>query len=234
MLNTGDEQWLRERYPGLVSDAKGVTGNIKFKATYNSEIGRFLILGDGIMDGVGGLALSGEFTIRIEERTSKIISSLPAVYVENVNAIPDRHFGQADKSACLCSPLEECDFLLPEFQFRVFLEHLVIPFLYGQIFYSQTQRWPWPEYAHGSAGLLEAYSHIADGAKTEECLRRLVQDKNVWPRIAAALRQKPYIKGHTPCFCPQMDQIRRCHPIALRGVQRLQDDIRALRLPIPS
>lgn len=233
MLNTGDEQWLRERHPGLDSDAMGVSGNIKFKATYNSEIGRFLILGDGIIDGVGGLALSGEFTIRIEERTTKIISSLPAVYVEDIDTIPDRHFDQADKSACLCSPLEESDFLLPEFQFRVFLEHLVIPFLYGQIFYCQTQRWPWPEYAHGSAGLLEAYSHIAGRTKTDECLRRLVQDKNVWPMIAAALRQKPYVKGHTLCFCPQMDQIRRCHPNALRGARQLQHDIRAMAIQIP-
>jgi hypothetical protein len=49
-------------------------------------------------------------------------------------------------------PLEEDDFLDPEFQFRLFLERLVIPFLYGQAFYSANGRWPWIEYDNGELG----------------------------------------------------------------------------------
>jgi hypothetical protein len=228
-----DEQWLSETYPGLLPNAKGVAGTVEVNATYNSRSNRFLILAGGVANTVGGLALSGEFRIRIEERSDKVISALPALYVEEIEVIADRHFSGIDKSACLCSPLEEHEFLEPELQFRLFLEELVIPFLYGQIFYSLEKRWPWPEYAHGAAGLLEAYSAVADPAKARECLRQLTQDKNAWPRIRAALKQKPYVKGHTPCFCPKMDQIRRCHLDALRGALQLQRDVRVLAIPIP-
>jgi hypothetical protein len=233
MVRKEDEQWLSDTYPRLLPNEKGVAGIAEVKATYNSNGNRFLILTGGIPDTIGGLALSGEFRIRIEERSNKVISALPALYVEEIEAIANRHFSGLDKSACLCSPLEENEFLEPELQFRAFLEELVIPFLYGQIFYSLEKHWPWPEYAHGATGLLEAYSTLVDPAKGSECLRRLAQDKAAWPRIKVALQQKPYVKGHTSCFCPKMDQIRRCHPGALRGALRLQQDVRALGIPIP-
>ena len=138
-LTEENEQWLRSVYPCLAPTATGVAGVLKFRATYNSQERRFLILGDDVTDTVGGLALSGEFRIRIEERSDKTISALPALYVDDVDCTADRHFGQKDKSACLCSPLEEDEFLQPEFRFKDFLERLVIPFLYGQIFYSDNR-----------------------------------------------------------------------------------------------
>jgi hypothetical protein len=233
MLTQEDEQWLRAVYPGLAPTANGVAGVLKFRATYNSQEGRFLILRDDISDTVGGLALSGEFRIRIEERTDQTISALPALHVEDVDSTADRHFGQKDKSACLCSPFEEEEFLCPEFRFGDFLEQLVIPFLYGQVFYSGHHRWPWLEYAHGATGLLQSYSEAADQSKAADCLQRLAQYRDVWPRIRAALHQKPYVKGHTPCFCERRDLIRRCHPSAFQGALRLQRDVRDLAIPIP-
>jgi hypothetical protein len=233
MLTEGSEQWLREAHPELVQNGNGVAGSLDFRATYNGETHRFLILSEGVVDAVGGLALSGKFRIRVEERSDKAISALPAVHVEEVEATADRHFGQKDKSACLCSPFEEDEFLQPEFQFRAFLEQLVIPFLYGQIFYSENLHWPWQEYEHGATGLLQAYSEIGNQAKAADCLRRLAQYPDVWPRIREALLQKPYVKGHTPCFCSKKDQIRRCHPSALRGALRLQQDVRALAMRVP-
>jgi hypothetical protein len=224
---------LRAEYPGLALTATGIAGVLKFRATYNSQDGRFLILGDDVTDTVGGLALSGEFKIRIEERSDKSISALPALHVEDVDPTAERHFGQKDKSACLCSPFEEDEFLQPEFRFRDFLERLVIPFLYGQVFYSDNGRWPWPEYAHGATGLLQSYSEMADQSKAADCLQMLAQYRDIWPSIRAALQQRPYVKGHTPCFCASRDLIRRCHPSALRGALRLQQDVRALALPIP-
>jgi len=231
MLKNEDEQWLRKSYPGLIPSAEGVAGNIEFKATYDSQTNLFVILQDGVTDVTDGLALSGEFRIHIEERKDKTFSSLPAVYVEELEATDKRHFGQKDKSACLCSPFAEDEFLRPEFQFKTFLEQLVIPFLYAQVFYSLNEHWPWSEYAHGATGLLEAYSEMAGQAKTEDCLRLLRQDR-AWERIKSTLRQRPYIKGHTPCFCPKMDHMRRCHPGVLRGAQRLQGDISALAIAV--
>jgi hypothetical protein len=231
MQKNDDKQWLRKAYPGLIPGAGGVAGNIEFTATYDSKSNRFLILEDSVTEVTEGLVLSGGFRIRIEKRNDKTFSSLPAVYVEDIEATDGRHFGQKDRSACLCSPFAEDEFLRPEFQFKSFLEQLVIPFLYGQVFYSLRGHWPWPEYAHGATGLLEAYSKIVGYGRAEDCLQLLRQDKS-WERIKAALQQKPYVKGHTPCFCPKMDHIRRCHPSALRGAQRLHEDIKTLAIPI--
>jgi hypothetical protein len=233
MLTEKDEQWLREVYPDLAPTAEGVVGILKFRATYNNQTGRFLVLRDGLSDDVGGLALSGEFNVRVQKRDDKTISDLPALYVADVDSTADRHFGQKDKSGCLCSPLEEDEFLRPEFRFREFLEQLVIPFLYGQVFYSNNRQWPWQEYAHGATGLLQSYSEIANSSKAMDCVRKLAQCGDVWPRMRAALLQKPYLKGHTPCFCKSGDPIRRCHPSALQGAVQLQRDIRTLAIPIP-
>lgn len=232
MLTKDDEEWLRGAHPGLSPGNGGVVGAVEFTATYNRETDQFLILGDSVLDGVGGVKLSVNFCIRIEDRANKSISRLPAVYVEGVDATPERHFAQADKSACLCSPLEESEFLLPELQFRLFLEQLVIPFLYGQAFYSVHGYWPWGEYGHGAVGLLESYAVVHDEGRAEECIRQLAQDSRAWPKIRAVLQQET-IKGHTPCFCPTAAHIRRCHPRAWQGVLRLQQDVRnsAIRLP---
>jgi len=232
MLHESDKRWLREAYPGLFPTGNKIVGTIEFRASYDRQCNRFFILGSAVTEQKEAVALSGAFQIRIEKRTDASISRLPALYVEGVEAAPDRHFNQADKSACLCSPLEEDEFLGPELQFRAFLEQLVVPFLYGQIYYSSKGHWPWAEYAHGATGILEAYARVRDQNRAEECLRLVSQDAN-WPRIQSALRQKTYIKGHTPCFCSRRDQIRRCHPGALEGALRLQQDLRALGISVP-
>ena len=130
-----------------------------------------MTLGNDLCDGNGAVVLVGSFNIRLEERTDKSTWHLPALFVDGIELIPERHFNQKDHSACLCSPLEEREFLEPELQFSLFLERLVIPFLYGQSFYSSRGQWPWAEYAHGSTGILEAYSRIHDPASAEGCVQ---------------------------------------------------------------
>jgi hypothetical protein len=233
MLKESDEQWLRNEHPALIPTDQAIAGTIEFRASYKKQSNRFLILADHDTDPIGAVTLSGSFRIRIQERSDKSDSRLPALHVQGINPTAERHFNQRDNSACLCSPFDEDEFLQPEFQFRAFLEQLVIPFLYGQTFYSSNGHWPWTEYAHGATGILEAYSKIRDQSRAQECLRKLAQDKNSWPKIQSALRQKPYIKGHTPCFCPTMDQIRRCHPVALEGALSLQRDLKTIGIPIP-
>jgi len=231
MLNEADEEWLRDHYPGLIREGNTVIGSIEFRASYSHEQNCFRILGDASAPETA-VTLSGAFQIRIEERVDASTSQLPALHVLDIEHSPDRHFNRKDNSACLCSPLEERDFTEPTFQFQSFLERLVVPFLYGQLYYSVEERWPWTEYAHGATGILEAYSRISDRELAAECLRQLVQDAN-WVKIRNALTQKPFVKGHTPCFCSRMDHIRRCHPRALTGALLLQKDLKARGIRIP-
>jgi hypothetical protein len=180
----------------------------------------------------GGVKLNGSFKINVEERSDKAFSDLPALYVENVDTSMDRHFSQRDKSGCLCSPLEENEFLFPTFRFQPFIEELIIPFLYGQLYFTSKRRWPWQDLAHGGSGLLESYFRLADPSKAKECIQRLSHVAD-WVQIKRVLMQKSEIKGHTPCFCPQKDYIRRCHPEAWKGIQKLRYDIKEFGLNIP-
>jgi len=230
MLRKEDEEWLERAHPRLVPDATGITGILTFRATYNPGISRFLLLADGVPDTVGGVTLCGEFTIRITQRRDASGSALPALHVDGVDAIADRHFGQG--IACLCSPFEEGEFLQPEFSLRKYIEELVVPFLYAQVFYSDNKCWPWPEYSHGAVGLLESYAKRPEEIDAGECLRWL-RAQGVWQRVRAALAQKSNIGGHTPCFCPKKEPMRRCHPEALRGAQLLREEIRASKIEIP-
>jgi len=225
ILKADDREWLARAFPGLTPTGTGRVGVIEFRAALDSDSCLFQILGDDPLAESHGLALAGKFTVRVEERTAKSFSALPALYIEEIEPSSDRHFGP-DKSACLCSALEEDEFLSPDFQLRPFLERLVIPFLYGQLFYSLNRRWPWSEYAHGATGLLESYGRFPVPAKLDSFLVALTQCGQAWPPIRAALLQRDYIKGHTACFCEKKDPIRRCHPGALQGIRQLQHDIK--------
>jgi hypothetical protein len=232
MLQPGDEEWLREKHPGLTVTGEILRGSIEFKAGYDAKVNKFFSIEEGATASTDAVILSGAFKIRIEPRADRSTSRLPALHVDEIEPAADRHFNPVDKSACLCSPFEEDEFLQPELHFPVFLEQLVIPFLYGQVYFSSYGRWPWAEYAHGATGVLEAYAKLRDQNHAEECLRLLSQDP-VWPLIRSALRQKPHLKGHSPCFCSSGDKFRRCHPAALKGALQLQRDLNALGIVIP-
>lgn len=231
MTNDFDKQWVAQKYPGLEITNEGISGVVEFTATYNKEINSFLILDREIDDTIGGVKLSCRYSILIQDKGKRTFSSLPAVYVNDVEPIMDRHFNHTDKSGCLCSPLEENKFLNPEFQFIPFFEQLIIPFLYGQEFYTLKKHWPWVDYAHGSTGLLESYFRLAKPNMAQECFEKLSNSAD-WPRIKSILSQKSEIKGHTYCFCPSRDQIRRCHHDAWQGIRLLRKDIKDQGIPI--
>ena len=224
MLTEPNKTWLTENYPGLVLGSVAISGQIQFCATYNEQLGQFLIIRKDTIDNVGGIRLDGNFQVRMCERTDTPFSRLPALHVHGVDRTLDRHFNQSDQSACLCSPLEEDDYLKSELDLRRYVEELVIPFLYGQKFYDVHGSWPWLEYSHGPIGLLESYFKIADSSKARECWDRLARHPETHATMRAALK-KGTIKGHVICFCARRDNIRRCHPIALRGIRLLIADL---------
>ena len=234
VISSEDQSWLADNYPGLVCQNNSIAGIVSFTATYDSESNLFLIMRDGEDNSVGGIVFSCEYQIRIETREKLTYSTLPAVYVEEIDRVDERHFGY-DGSACLCSPLQEREFLFPTFNFPKFFAYLVVPFLYGQSFYTRYNRWPWLEYAHGTAGLLESFGDEEglDQDAVRNFLAVLAVEKRAWPNVRAAL-DRDQIKGHTPCFCPKHDQIRRCHPKALIGIRKLQHEIKEHSLLLPS
>lgn len=234
MLTKSNKQWLEEYYPGLsVESNDKVTGEVFLTATYNKESGRFLEIEQDTIDGVGGQRLSGTFKIAIITRTITTHSRLPALIVENIDTIPNRHFNQSDRSACMCNPIEEGEYLEPQFDFQRYFKELVIPFLYGQLYYSQEGHWPWFDYAHGGLGTIEAFSRNSTPDKAIECIQRISQEVQLWKIIKPMLLQKEDIKGHTLCPCPKHEHLRRCHPVALEGLRLLRKVVKENMIQLP-
>jgi hypothetical protein len=232
-MDPGIEKWLAEKYPDLKPSEGSISGTLKFTAAYNEKTGRFVVIRPDREYGDTGLILGGTFDIRIEGGTDPSVSQLPALYVDGIAHDPDRHFNQPGFSACLCSPLEYGNYLLPDFDLRKFLEQLVIPFLYGQLFFDLHGRWPWPDYAHGATGLLEAYSRNNDPSKAAVCAKQLARDWDTWPSIKTALTQKERISRNMQCFCGKDNKIGQCHPDAWRGIKQLRRDVRHSRISLP-
>jgi hypothetical protein len=234
-MTSEEERWLLSSFPGLVLCDEDVTGTISFTATYNGETELFLRLDDDATDDVGGIRLSCSYRVHIKQQpqSANPFARLPTLRVDDLEPTADRHF-RKNKNACLCSPMEESDFLSPQLDFRRFVEELVIPFLYGQSFYSAYHRWPWPEYAHNATGLLEAFHDrpFRERAGIQRFLLLLCVDSQAWPSIRATLG-RGVIKGHVPCFCDIHDQIRRCHPKALLGLRLLHQLVRSEFLTLP-
>lgn len=237
MLTTEDREWLRVAYPELACSETGeISGTLDFSATYNEKENCFLILGNGIEDTVGGLRLDGKFKIEIRDTPDVVTSRLPSLYIEGVAPVADRHINETpnDHRACLCSPLVEEKYLTSDFQFRRYFEELVMPFLYGQLFYDREKRWPWQDLSHGSIGLLESYYRLGNPTKAKECLEKLPRDGQNWGRIKTALAKKSRISGHNICFCKSGEKLRSCrHADAWKGAERLRKDILAQGLLIP-
>ncbi|NBV76546.1 hypothetical protein EBR66_00005 [bacterium] len=234
MLTESDKQWLARYHPGLsVESDDKITGEVEFTATYNKESGRFLQIEPDIVDGVGGLRLSGKFRITVVARTVFRDLRLPALTVEGIDAIPDRHFNQFDFSACVCNPLEEDEFLERQFDFQRYFKELVVPFLYGQLYFSREGHWPWFDYAHGGLGTIEAFSRNPTPAKAEECVQRIAREVQFWKIVKPLLLQKSDIKGHTLCTCPRRDHLRRCHPVALTGLRLLKRVMKEHGIELP-
>lgn len=213
-------------HPGLKHDDQGVSGSIAFTADYDQKTNTFKILDSATDNKTGNGVLSGQFVLRIQKREKFLNSELPAVYIEGIEHTKDRHFDQSDGSACLCSPLDEAEFLQPQFEFKKFIEILVIPFLYGQIFYSREQEWPWGEWSHGNIGVLESYQSSAERKAVEKCLMFLHRDKYLWHRVLKALQQKTHPNGNMQCFCGRKVRIKMCHKLALAGAIRLRKDVK--------
>jgi hypothetical protein len=230
MLTPEDEAWLERAHPGLAATSNRVDGRIRFRAGYSAAANLFLI-GEPSTTGAGYTVLDCEFAIRIEDRKPSAYSALPTLKVGGIGPNPRRHI-DSDGSACLCSPLEEAEFLTPQFLFRPYFERLVVPFLFGQAYFSLHQRWPWSEYSHSAAGLLESYASSRGANETKNCIALLQRFPAEWRRIRAMLIQRPYIKRSAPCFCRRRGRIGKCHPAAMDGLQRLRIEITRLGIRI--
>ncbi|RIK82250.1 hypothetical protein DCC62_00465 [candidate division KSB1 bacterium] len=227
MLSKNDVEWLIATYPQLTpnSDGTQVQGVLPFVGAYDKASNKFTLIDPNDSSVHSGIVLFGSYTVSIEKNTEP--DRLPRLYVHDdaLLHVADRHFYPATKSACVCGIVEEARFLTEGFDFKKYLEEFVIPFLYGQKYYAKFSEWPWRDYAHDTAGVLESYFLAGAAEFLPMTLKRLRAMTFDWERVKNILKSSKRPKGHLPCFCKRHDHIRRCHPDAWEGIKRLYEDI---------
>jgi hypothetical protein len=230
MVNGEELEWLNQEFYGLTVASDSVEGSVTFTANWDANrTGREFILSPSPEDESTGETLIVSFGIRISPRHENAASRLPELTVEGLSPCLDRHLQQPGGAACLISPLEEEPFLSPQFSFRLFFEQLILPFLYGQQFYELHGGWPWAEYTHGVAGVLESYYRLENVTDelTAGCLNQLQREPSVWVVIRSLLQRYGEITGFERCLCPESRRFKDCHPDALLGLRRLRRYLKA-------
>ncbi|MBK9107364.1 MAG: hypothetical protein IPM92_03020 [Saprospiraceae bacterium] len=224
MITDDEIKWISEYCPSLNinQDRSEVSGLINFRAAYDKEGGFTWLIDDKQMAKGEILQDSYEVLVKKADKLTELPSLQLKIDEGKINI--GRHF-YPDGKACLCGPAERGKFIQSGFLFTKFLERLVVPFLYEQTYFDKYEKWPWNEYAHGSAGIFQSFA-FSDGTKEdiEACLQDLRKDKN-WPRIKAMLSGHERVTESSICFCNNPKQIRKCHPDILFRMAKLRSAI---------
>ena len=228
MLSAHDQQFLKERYPELKACGEKIEGTINLRATFDKDSNQFQIIYPSDSNVVGGCELSGSFRVAMEPRASSALPRAPALTIDGYPHKKDRHIDH-DGIACLCSPFIEREYLSPDLNVRRFMEELVVPFLYGQLFYDAHEFWPWIDYSHGVAGLMESYTPARSKDELRERLHFFTTYPLDWQRLRPLVVQRRPPSTSALCICGSVRRISHCHRHALNGILALRTDMKKFR-----
>jgi len=236
-LSSDDRKWLSKEHSSLkVEENLGsivVLGSLTFEMVYEPDDDKFFVFP---RDYKGkGVLIKDQYDIRILiPKTSA--PDLPKVYaigsritdVAKQKSLPtyDLHFN-FDGSACLYVVGKEKEYFPNDFDFKIFMNQLVIPFFYAQSYFQKFGEWPWGEYAHGISGMFEWYNEQEN--PTESNVKQMLERLKIaddWKLISGKFKGKNWVKGHSDCLCGSGKKMRNCHNIALRGMWKFGNDVK--------
>jgi len=211
MINKNEIKWLKDNFPLLIINEKEdiIEGTIKFTSVYDKETNSFTSFPNHDFT-YPGITLNGEYNIKIIKNNKERRAPKLYVYIDESKLIPKRHFfiNEEKGRACFAGPAEEDDLFTRGYNFLEYFECFVIPFLYAQSYFDKYKKWPWSEYSHNTAGILQSFEN-SNKTKTQvlACLNRMKASKQ-WPVIELILL------GHfdgKKCLCGSGDMMNKCH-----------------------
>ena len=117
------------------------------------------------------------------------------------------HLNQ-DGTLCLATPIEKRLFFLEQQSLLGFVNHLIVPYLYGYCYWKKYGKHPFGERAHGVEGIIEYYRDDLGLGSHLNILAML-----------AFLFEYGY-RGHLPCPCKSGLKVRECHNEILLQLHR--------------
>lgn len=148
---------------------------------------------------------------------------------QGISDVASLHYNQGHNEACLCPATAKQALWSKGSDLTYFVDQLVTPYLYGLAFFERFGRWPWGEYLHGAAGLLEFYSENATthpniAEKTIVAIQSLA-DKADAQRFLGWIRGDIPLRGHSACPCGSGNNFRKCHPVVFEAVISLKNQL---------
>lgn len=248
-LKKRDEDWLQVNYPELkvkkgTDEIPVIDGVLRFEMVLNDKSKSYIIKPEA-EHLTQGHRIQDEYKIEILFKQSEC-SNLPQVYEKGgiIEAIAkqknlkreDLHINLTG-SACLCLNTKEAIYLPKGFNIPDFFNNLVIPFFYAQSYFRNIGSWPWGEYGHGMAGILESYTEY-EATKENigmilNAIKKFCQKNNFnFNFYKEQLRQRK-VKGRNKCpVCKSGARWEKCHQKSLVGLRKLKEhlDILSIRL----
>ena len=105
----------------------------------------------------------------------------------------------SDRTMCLAVPVEQRRVFLEHPSLLGFVNHLVIPYLYGYCFWKKHGHHPFGEAAHGAEGILRYYMDTLG-----------LTDEVTALAVISYLYERGY-RGHHDCPCGSGLKVRNCH-----------------------
>lgn len=209
------------RYPKLQSYSGSVLeGHLDIHAEYNG----FRIT-DSFLIRVTSSNLNSDKTPALREIGGRTEAIARKYQIEDLRDL-HRNF---DGTACVCVRQMESRKFPSGSPLLLFIENLVVPYLYGLSYYDKHGKWPWADYSHGALGLLEFYAED-EQQKTEsdihDVIMQVKRERN-WKEYHKQFR-KP--SADKLCICGSRKSFHKCHGRAWRGVLRLHADLLRLDL----
>ena len=160
--------------------------------------------GQLVVSGVLGFSVTHEGqTIETEYAIEIVIpkdcpDAVPGVF-EVGGRIPEDFHKLTDGSLCLGAPLEVQVSFASNPTLLGFVEYQLIPYLFSHAWWERSEKMPFGEREHGTAGILQSYQELFgtnDTIPTLNLLRILADDN---------------YRGHTLCPCGSGSKLRHCH-----------------------
>jgi hypothetical protein len=186
------EELLREQ-PGLRLQSV-VDGELRFAGSL-----------DFSADASGRERISDRY--ELELRVPRAFPREPALVRETGARIPKGFHTNSDGTLCLGSPTQLRLTLFRAATLPEFVEHCVVPYLYGFSYHEKYGELPFGELAHGSRGLRQDFAELF-GVK-ESVAIELVRLASLKKRVANKL----------PCPCGSGCRLGRCHNLKVNLIR---------------
>ncbi|MFH1926482.1 MAG: SEC-C domain-containing protein [Chloroflexota bacterium] len=190
-----------DKYTGLSlsidDEGASITGALKFDATYNR------------------VRLSDTYDVEIV--VPKSYPEDPPKARETADRIPADFHTNPDGFACLTTPLEIRKQFNRQPDLIGFIDHLLIPYLFGYTHLLKYNFLPFGEFDHGYEGVNQSYAGLIE--KYREAFS--VDDDIEVMGLLKVISEDNY-RGHHDCPCGSSLKLRDCHGPAILEIKKSQ------------